>query len=1233
MKLERVLAAGSMILTLPLLLRSSDSRVFHATPGQAYRLTVSIVNPERFSGRVDVEVRDAQGVIAEKLLHPFDLDLSVNLKPRSDVTVSLSGSDSSGAHIEFSPISADGPDAIALLPNRTWREAQTIGFGQTVHGSGDDRPYVPASMDRAYKDLVSGFQWFRFTVPGSESKLAHFVLETPDRDVPPDVDVFVASGDGIEPYREGASTYNPEATQNFPGLSPFRARIVHPGQTYYLRVAPNHPEFTLRTLIYDAPPYRDPHKAVEAGMDYLIALGDAWHANTPRRGAIALRNTMPHAEPAACIACHPTQFTVRAYLTAVKNGYPVHHPDQLRFLTGRLANNPRPLYGQDNADWARVIFSARTVSSRVPVLLDMAGIHAPDVTRAYAEYLRKTSLEDEADGSLPFVSAFEIALQSWEMFGLAGFSADRERIRKTVIERKPANVIDLAWKVAALAKFGAPVRNEIEQLYSWQDEQGRFPYHFDRSEPRADFITYQALYALAAADSHDPRLQKTVAYALTHQHADGSWQGDPVYKGFDTPFRDTQFAVMALSQLYPLSGAASLRDGAAVLPPSLGSASKIEQRRAAVSLRDRAAIPEIETALASPDGRTRWGALRVFAQEFRALTDHPELLPLLKGRLDDPMPANRFQAANALWRWYQWHRDNSIVDALATRLGAEEDPYVRRGLIESIYNVLDENGGQLEAWERAMPSESDRKKTEEAFHRAVREQAAVVARNLATGNRQERMGVLTALWDFHLRHMAIPDDNRDKVDVILPSFFADYSSGVPRLHEPDFTYEPYKETAEFSYKPSNDFHITRLGNDTDLPRLFADSGPALERALAKCLDGADREMTVEVVKASSILGDAETTAFTGAMLRLLRSPDPEIRKAIRYVYAGNLRGRLTFGDPDSPDPSLQKILTELVDSREPDALSVALPMLAALPVASPFTRDQPLAWSVEKMLRENLVSPEVLRAAAVFPSIADLPLMRSELLDALKSSDYGTQQAAIDLVLARYITDPTTDELTRQFIQATQGRAREMLIDKLDPNKFALRLTAASSYRAVSGEPLPVDDNLFSSRPVQEAVVESLTDPSRMVREAAQDLVREQPKLQSIASVPPAARPVPDFTYFVEKIQPLLSKPGADGKACVMCHATHAIFKLTPGNARANYENALKVVNTAEPRKSLLLIKPTRPNDAVGDANLYLATHNGGERWSGDEDSPEYATILEWIRGAKVPMAADERRSTPIQIK
>ena len=118
-----------------------------------------------------------------------------------------------------------------------------------------------------------------------------------------------------------------------------------------------------------------------------------------------------------------------------------------------------------------------------------------------------------------------------------------------------------------------------------------------------------------------------------------------------------------------------------------------------------------------------------------------------------------------------------------------------------------------------------------------------------------------------------------------------------------------------------------------------------------------------------------------------------------------------------------------------------------------------------------------------------------------------------------------------------------------------------------------------------------------------------------------------DFDFFVQKVQPILAKRGADGMACVMCHESHAILKLQPPDyneqfsdrrSRENYRYALGVVNVAQPANSLILIKPTRPSDSAGDVQDYLATHNGGERWPGNEKSLEYQTILQWIRGARL---------------
>src|SRR5579883_1050019 len=130
----------------------------------------------------------------------------------------------------------------------------------------------------------------------------------------------------------------------------------------------NHPAYQLRTYSYPIPPYTDPHQAVRTGMDFLINMGDTWLSNTPRRGSVALRTTMTHSETELCIACHPSQFTTRGELTAIRNGYPPVQREALEFITDRLYNNARPLYGEPGTNWVRVIYSARAVASRLPLL-------------------------------------------------------------------------------------------------------------------------------------------------------------------------------------------------------------------------------------------------------------------------------------------------------------------------------------------------------------------------------------------------------------------------------------------------------------------------------------------------------------------------------------------------------------------------------------------------------------------------------------------------------------------------------------------------------------------------------------------------------------------------------------------------------------------------------------------------------------------------------------------------
>jgi hypothetical protein len=91
-------------------------------------------------------------------------------------------------------------------------------------------------------------------------------------------------------------------------------------------------------------------------------------------------------------------------------------------------------------------------------------------------------------------------------------------------------------------------------------------------------------------------------------------------------------------------------------------------------------------------------------------------------------------------------------------------------------------------------------------------------------------------------------------------------------------------------------------------------------------------------------------------------------------------------------------------------------------------------------------------------------------------------------------------------------------------------------------------------------------------------------------------------------VEPILSKRGRDGYACVHCHSTHTIFNGT-------FSTVLNVVDQADPENSLILRKPTSSSETEGVAGSATLAHGGGIRFT--KDSPEYATILEWIKGAK----------------
>ncbi len=59
---------------------------------------------------------------------------------------------------------------------------------------------------------------------------------------------------------------------------------------------------------------------------------------------------------------------------------------------------------------------------------------------------------------------------------------------------------------------------------------------------------------------------------------------------------------------------------------------------------------------------------------------------------------------------------------------------VRRGLKESIYDLLDENTGYLSAWVRASAKDEDKDRINAGYETVVRDQAQVLAKVLREGN-------------------------------------------------------------------------------------------------------------------------------------------------------------------------------------------------------------------------------------------------------------------------------------------------------------------------------------------------------------------------------------------------------------------------------------------------------------------------------------------------------------------
>ena len=378
-----------------------------------------------------------------------------------------------------------------------------------------------------------------------------------------------------------------------PGANKFTTRVLTAG-TYYVWVDACQPEYQLRTKLFDVPPYLKPErgrpkpspaaiaaaarKAIRTAMDFQLLAGDSWHANTPRKGHPTDRVANFHHETSTCVACHPTHFTTQSALAAVKAGYEVEQPFALQFLTERLANNPVPFHGHPEAVWARMIPAPANVLGRLStIVMDfenvVAGVRRDNLHRGIAEFLklyydgRTDAAPDETNGNNQ-VSRYKVAADSWrqldEIFRrtgrcpLCGHPRPRGHAhpdRQARPHPRPGRPDDRP--VPDRPKVGQARRQDPGQCPAValaparRTATGRSSSTRPTRSPRCRRAKACMPWPSPGCKPEQAAVRRGIVALLSRQQAFGGWFDLNPYEQFRTPFRETQWALIALSRLYP----------------------------------------------------------------------------------------------------------------------------------------------------------------------------------------------------------------------------------------------------------------------------------------------------------------------------------------------------------------------------------------------------------------------------------------------------------------------------------------------------------------------------------------------------------------------------------------------------------------------------------------------------------------------------------------------------------
>ncbi len=929
--------------------RTETIRLPHASKAGNYSLLFS-VSPATLgpADQLSIElVANGRSLIA-KTLHAGDADLYAPFHLDSAAVPELRLV-SRGAHGRFTAKINRWPESAQLKPggNHDWRHAAGMQLGKTVFASDDEIEYIPlAGAPRAkYTADAAGEDWYEFHFDAAPPKLVFFQIELTDRDdLPVDVSIFRENAGKLQEFTHGQDPVAIAHEVQALAGNKFAPRVLDEAGEYYVRVRASHPEYKLRTRVYDVPPYSDPRQAVRTAIDYILGAGDSWFANTPRRGGALDRVTPVHQETTLCVGCHPSHFSQRAQLYATQNGYPVVQRQQLQFLAERFYNNPRPFYGfeKDGAVWARVISAPANVLSRMSVLTDIFENQVslaprPDYHQGVTKYLDLyyAGLDklpnDETNGNTPIVSTFEVAWYSWK-------TAHQAALPRMIAEAPVKNMIDLCYQTLALADIDrAQYKDEIarnaERILSLQRADGQWSMKFEPDQPEVEFQTGHALWALAAAGvpASNARVKKAIDYLMRRQQAFGGWM-DPLqsFENFRTPFRETQFAAVALSSYFPAGNRARGWNSPEIDSLSDNPVTLFDQLDNVWDRPSAAVVRQIETDTASNDVLIRQAAAEALGR--LAL---PASVPVLTRLLADPSKLVQRTAAWSLRRVYSDHPDapdQPLLTALrspdarerwgATRIFAHHfATLARRNELAGALTGLAQNepviSVRLQAIRGAWQSwfwnadEATRDRIENVMLASlhadqnpwIQTNVRAAVYNLA----DENIRYLYNNWVTLLPREADRDraiQGRLAIESRLASKFAKVLSDAPDSDKKELLIaltEPLQRRADI-YDVNSSLAseappvYNRVGNDIEQIELFGRGADVFSKALLPLLDASDAQLRELAWKASLLVRDVPYKQVEAAA----GGPGPSTLELTRRIDAGTQYREITKAFHNTP---------------------------------------------------------------------------------------------------------------------------------------------------------------------------------------------------------------------------------------------------------------------------------------------------------------------------------------------